>query len=57
MKKNINIIIYALIGLIVLVAIYLFVGGENNSPQNTLVFELYGEEYVNIFFPIHVYTN
>lgn len=47
MKKNINIIIYALIGLIVLVAIYLFVGGGNNSPQNTLVFELYGEEYVN----------
>ncbi len=47
MKKGFNIIIFALIGLIVLIAIIVFMGGNTSTPTNTLVFELYGEEHVN----------
>ena len=46
MNKSLNIIIYALIGLIILVVIFLFVGG-NNTQKNELIFSLYGEENVD----------
>ncbi len=46
MNKSLNFIIYALIGLIILVVIFLFVGG-NNTPKNELIFSLYGEENVD----------
>ena len=50
MKKNsFNIIIYVLIGLIVLVTIFLFTGGDTSGPpsNDTFVFELYGSEQIN----------
>ena len=46
MNKSLNIIIYALIGLIILVVIFLFVGGKNKK-KNELIFSLYGEETVD----------
>ena len=48
MKKNsFNIIIYILIGLIVLVSIFLFIGDNDTQPKdNSIIFELYGSEHI-----------
>ena len=49
MKKNsFNIIIYVLIGLIVLVAIFLFMGdNDTQDSSDGIVFELYGSEHID----------